>query len=146
MKTILPNLVVIGSLVLGAQNARSQDQGPEDDEPAYGSAVEYRPSDVEVSSGLSEADISAVLRPSLYQLRHCYERLRLRQFEAKGTLRLNFIIGPNQHVLAVDVDRDTIGDDEMRACVVAKIEHWMFPTPQKGQEVQVKIDFVFRAP
>lgn len=95
------------------------------------------------SGGLTQAEILAVIRSNLNQIRKCYEELLVRLPGASGKMSSHFIVGPEGKVTISKIQGSTIEDDKMKSCVVKHIAKWKFPAPRGGKDVTVNYPFVF---
>lgn len=98
-----------------------------------------------VSGGLSQGEISGVIRNHHNAIRHCYEKVLQKQPSATGKVRIKFVIGANGGVISTATEQDTIRSSELNSCIIAKIRTWRFPKPSGGQKVTVTYPWVFRA-
>ncbi len=96
-----------------------------------------------VSGGLSQNEILGVIRANLNQIRHCYETLLQREPGASGSLKVQFEIGLDGRVAAVNPTASTISDPTMKNCVLGVVQRWSFPKPRGGSPVQVNYPFTF---
>jgi outer membrane biosynthesis protein TonB len=105
--------------------------------------VELPAEDPVVSGGLTNQEISAVIRANLNQIRHCYEQLLQRSPSAQGKLTTGFVIGTDGSVTSSEIKAGTLADSVMQGCVTSRIARWKFPKPRGGQPVTVTYPFVF---
>ena len=96
-----------------------------------------------IAGGLSQAEVQAVIRANLNQIRHCYEQLLQRSPSAQGKVKVRFVVKPNGRVGSAKIVNSDIKDMVMRGCVTSKVKRWKFPIPRGGQAVTVNYPFVF---
>jgi TonB family protein len=96
-----------------------------------------------VDGGLTQQEVSAVIRSHLNEIRHCYEQLLQRSPSSAGKVQVKFVVGQNGRVTSANVENSSISDAQMQGCIVGKIRTWEFPRPRGGQVVNVDYPFVF---
>ena len=97
-----------------------------------------------VSGGLSQGEVSGVIRSQHNAIRHCYEKILQKQPNAAGKVTMRFVIGANGSVLTTSVQQDTIRSSELNSCIIARIRTWKFPKPAGGQKVTISYPWVFK--
>lgn len=76
----------------------------------------------------------------------CYETALKRNPTLAGKITLRFTIGKIGKVTKVDIEVDTMHDDDVNACIVDHAKNWRFPAPQSGSDdVQFSYPFIFQA-
>ena len=96
-----------------------------------------------VDGGLTQQEVSAVIRSHLNEIRHCYEQLLQRAPSSAGKVQVKFTVAPSGRVSAASVANSTISDAQLQGCIVGKVRSWSFPVPRGGQPVHVDYPFVF---
>ena len=96
-----------------------------------------------VDGGLTQQEVSAVIRSHLNEIRHCYEQLLQRSPSSAGKVQVKFVVGQNGRVTSANVANSSISDAQMQGCIVGKIRTWEFPRPRGGQVVNIDYPFVF---
>ncbi|MEI8026697.1 MAG: TonB family protein [Pseudomonadota bacterium] len=96
-----------------------------------------------VDGGLTQQEVSAVIRSHLNEIRHCYEQLLQRSPSSAGKVQVKFVVGESGRVNSASVTNSSISDAQMQGCIVGKIRTWNFPRPRGGQAVNVDYPFVF---
>ena len=97
-----------------------------------------------VSGGLSQGEVSGVIRGQHNAIRHCYEKVLQKQPNAAGKMSVKFVIGASGKVLTVKIVQDTIRSNELGGCIIANIKTWKFPKPAGGQKVTITYPWVFK--
>lgn len=76
----------------------------------------------------------------------CYEAALKRNPTLAGKITLRFTIGKIGKVTQVDVEVDTMHDDDVQKCIIEHAKSWRFPAPQSGSDgVQFSYPFIFQA-
>ena len=76
----------------------------------------------------------------------CYEAALKRNPTLAGKITLRFTIGKIGKVTKVDIEADTMHDDDVSACIIDHAKGWRFPPPQSGSDgVQFSYPFIFQA-
>ena len=97
-----------------------------------------------VSGGLSQGEVSGVIRSQHNAIRHCYEKILQKKPNAAGKVTMRFVIGANGSVLTTSVQQDTIRSSELNSCIIARIRTWKFPKPPDGQKATITYPWVFK--
>jgi TonB family protein len=90
---------------------------------------------------LDPAVIQRVVRGHVPRIKACYQRVLAKHADAKGQLRVQFVIGNTGVVTSAAIDRGS-GIPELDACVMAIFIKMQFPPPTGGS-VNVRYPFVF---
>lgn len=100
----------------------------------------------EVGNGtISTQDIQVTIRADLKAIRTCYERELAKSPGLGGRLEVQFTIGLDGRVSAVeDVSDEAFPSQKVTDCVMARFTKLDFPRP-RGGAVNVKYPFVFKA-
>lgn len=96
-----------------------------------------------VSGGLSEGEVTQVLKAHENAIRHCYEQLLQRNPKANGHITAKFVIGAQGRVISVSKSTDTVGSPTLVDCIFSKIRQMSFPKPRGGEKVQVSRPWKF---
>lgn len=101
--------------------------------------------DVVLEGGLEKSVVQATIAKYLSQVRACYEQglkanpglggLVTMSFEVSGTGTLNF----------ANVQKSTLGNNEVESCISQKMLTWKFPNPRGGVNVKVVYPFLLRS-
>lgn len=76
----------------------------------------------------------------------CYEAALKRNADLKGKITLRFSISKLGKVSHVEIEVDTMHDDDFSKCIVERASSWRFPPPQSGSnEVQFAYPFIFQS-
>jgi hypothetical protein len=95
-----------------------------------------------VDSTLDASAIANTIRRNLGGVRACYESGLKRNPNIGGKLSVRFAISTVGKVTSVDIENDSMHDDDVASCVKGKIQMWRFPPGQGGDVVY---PFVFQA-
>lgn len=103
-----------------------------------------KPSQVQNDGGgLTQNEVSGVIKSHLNEIRGCYEELLQRLPSASGKIAVKFVVALNGKVATVKVMKATLKDSAMIECVIGKVQRWAFPIPRGAQPVTVNYPFVF---
>ncbi len=97
-----------------------------------------------VDGELDPSIVSKEVRSRLGAIKACYERALKRNPNLSGKIVIRWTITPAGTVSGVDVENDTMGDNEVSGCIKSLIARWRFPAPAGGS-VEVAYPFVFQA-
>lgn len=76
----------------------------------------------------------------------CYEAALKRNPTLAGKITLRFTIGKIGKVTKVDIEADTMHDDDVSQCIIDHAKNWRFPEPKGGSDgVQFSYPFIFQA-
>jgi hypothetical protein len=95
-----------------------------------------------VDSTLDASAIANAIRQRIGAVKACYEAGLKRNPAIGGKLSVRFAISNVGKVTSVDIEGDTMHDDDVAGCVKSRIQSWRFP-PGGGGEVVYP--FVFQA-
>ncbi len=102
----------------------------------------------EVTSGarqrrgtLGKEVIRRVIRRHLNELKRCYEEASTEKRDLSGHFMLKFTISGAGAVVASEVERTTMSDSAVGACVSQAVRRWRFPKPEGGGIVIVSYPF-----
>jgi hypothetical protein len=106
---------------------------------------ESAPQDLDPSD-LDPSAVAAKIRQYRGALVACYEAALKRSPNLSGKITLRFTIGRIGKVTKVDIEVDTMQDDEVKQCIIDRAMNWRFPPPQSGSDgVQFAYPFIFQA-
>ncbi len=98
------------------------------------------------ASDLNPAEVAAKIRQYRGALVACYETALKRNPNLSGKIVLRFTIGQIGKVTKVEIEADTMHDDEVNQCILARAMNWRFPAPQSRSDgVQFAYPFIFQA-
>jgi outer membrane biosynthesis protein TonB len=97
-----------------------------------------------VDGDLDPSIVSKEVRSRLGAIKACYERALKRNPTLSGKIVIHWTITAAGTVSGVDVENDTMGDNEVASCIKSLIVRWRFPAPSGGS-VEVSFPFVFQA-
>jgi outer membrane biosynthesis protein TonB len=97
-----------------------------------------------VDGQLDPGVVSKEVRTRLGAIKACYERALKRNPTLSGKVVVHWTITAAGTVSGIDVENDTMGDNEVSSCIKSLIARWRFPAPAGGS-VEVSFPFVFQA-
>jgi TonB family protein len=128
----------IGDLNTGGGG--TADVGTKKEAKISGRVVDSSP---EVESGDIDRDgLARFVKARLSAIQGCYEAQLKRNPSLRGKIVVRFTIGENGRISDVEIDENTMGNDEVASCIKAKIRAWSTPF-KPGGEVPVSYPFVF---
>ncbi len=96
-----------------------------------------------VESGRCDREVVRdFVRRRLRSLQGCYERVLKRLPSLRGKLTFRLVIGPDGRAGEVEVDEDTLDNEDVSACMRAAIRFWVLPI--RGQECPVVLPIVLQ--
>jgi len=98
-----------------------------------------------VLGALDGSLIDAVIKRHYNQIRYCYQRGLSRDGDLGGKLALRFVIAKDGTVSKADVKSNSVGSEEVGACVAERVSMMKFPEPRGGGIVIVTYPFLFSA-
>jgi TonB family protein len=98
-----------------------------------------------VMGSLDKEAIRAVIKSHRSQLNGCYLPRLSEAPQLAGNIHVKFVISPSGGVSTASVERSTVNDADLEACVVQAVAGWAFPEPKGGGIVQVKYPFIFKS-
>jgi len=108
-------------------------------------------SDIAISSGnptvegsLDKELIRRVIHAHRNQVRFCYESELVRHPGMNGKVTVKFIIGANGLVQKSGLDASTLGNGNVKGCIVSRVTQWEFPKPKGGGIVVVSYPFLLK--
>jgi TonB family protein len=95
---------------------------------------------------LDPAAVAAKIRQYRGALVACYETALKKNPNLSGKITLRFTIGRVGKVTKVEIEVDTMHDEEVNQCIVDRASNWRFPAPQSGTDgVQFAYPFIFQS-
>ena len=95
---------------------------------------------------LDPAAVAAKIRQYRGALVACYEAALKRNAGLAGKITLRFSINKLGKVSNVEIEVDTMHDDDFSKCIIERASSWRFPPPQSGNsEVQFAYPFIFQS-
>src|SRR5262249_15532417 len=108
-----------------------------------GIVKESAPTDVDGS--LDPSVIIKEIRQRIGAVKACYESGIRRNPNIGGKLTLRFAVSSIGKVTKVDIENDTMHDDEVASCIKARVSSWRFPAPPSGSTAEFSYPFIFQA-
>ncbi len=99
--------------------------------------------DAEIDSSTVDKDaLFRVIRQHLPSVKGCYEAQLKRSPMLRGKLVMHFTIAASGHVTDVGADSNSMGSDEVEACIIRLIKSWVFPFKPES-DTTVSFPFLF---
>lgn len=98
------------------------------------------------SARLAMEPIREVIRRHLPAIRGCYDEGLARRPELEGRIDVVFTVDGTGVVSEASVQRSTLGDTTVEACVVGEVLRMRFPERAPGGFVRINYPFVFERP
>jgi len=134
----------IGSLVASGPSS-GIGTGDKTEKKVKAIVQESAPQDLD-SGDLDPAAVAAKIRQYRGALVACYEAALKRNPNLSGKITLRFTVGKIGKVTKVDIEVDTMHDDEVNQCITERAINWRFPPPQSGSDgVQFAYPFIFQS-
>lgn len=86
--------------------------------------------------------VREIVREHIDEVRGCYNEGLARDPELAGRVAVNFVIGPDGHVVSATVQQG-LGDDGVDQCLVEHVKTWKFPAPGGSGNVIITYPFNF---
>ncbi len=93
--------------------------------------------EVIVGGALEKADIDALVRRSINQIRYCYHRELSGAPGLAGQVDLRVSIDGSGATTTVAVERSTMSHESLESCLVGRFARMSFPAPADGKPVRV---------
>lgn len=94
------------------------------------------------STSVNRESLGQYIRPRLRSVQQCYERELKRNPDLAGRIVVRFVISMAGRVSEVSIEENTMGDDNVAACITNTIRRWIFPIKPE-EEAAVSFPFVF---
>lgn len=134
----------IGSLVASGPS-EGLGTGEKTEKKVRGIVQESAPQDLD-SAELDPAAVAAKIKQYRGALVACYEAALKRNASLSGKITLRFTISKLGKVSSVDIEVDTMHDDDFNKCIIDRASSWRFPPPQGGtSDVQFAYPFIFQS-
>lgn len=96
-----------------------------------------------IVGALDRADIEAVIKRHLSQIRYCYQRELQRDPDLSGKITMGFTIAKDGSVAKAGVSTSTLNSAAVDQCIESRFYRMQFPEPRGGGIVVVKYPFLF---
>jgi TonB family protein len=96
----------------------------------------------EVKGSLDKDIIRRIVRAHINEVRHCYNKLLVKEPTAEGKVTVSFTIDATGKVSVSSVTDNTTGNDDVAECIAKAVKRWTFPRPTGGGVVTVSYPFV----
>lgn len=100
-------------------------------------------SDAVIVGTLDKADIEAVIKRNMNQLRYCYQRELTRDASLSGKITVKFVIAKDGTVSSATTRSTTMANKAVEDCLNGRFLKFQFPEPAGGGIVIVSYPFVF---
>jgi TonB family protein len=97
-----------------------------------------------VDGALDPSLVSKEVRTRIGAIKACYERALKRNPNLSGKVKVRWTITAAGTVAAVEIEEDSLGDNEVSSCIKGLVSRWRFPAPSGGS-VEVVYPFVFQS-
>ncbi len=97
-----------------------------------------------VDGELDPSLVSKEVRTRIGAIKACYERALKRNPNLSGKVKVRWTITAAGTVSAVEIEEDSMGDNEVASCIKGLVSRWRFPAPSGGS-VDVVYPFLFQA-
>jgi TonB family protein len=97
-----------------------------------------------VDGALDPSLVSKEVRTRIGAIKACYERALKRNPNLSGKVKVRWTITEAGTVSAVEIEEDSMGDNEVSSCIKGLVSRWRFPAPSGGS-VDVVYPFVFQS-
>ncbi len=94
---------------------------------------------------LDPGQVAAKIRQYRGAMVACYEAALKRNATLAGKITLRFSVNSVGKVSHVEIEVDTMHDDDFAKCIVERAQSWRFPAPKGGGEVQFAYPFIFQS-
>lgn len=94
---------------------------------------------------LDPGQVAAKIRQYRGAMVACYEAALKRNATLAGKITLRFSVSSAGKVSHVEIEVDTMHDDDFAKCIVERAQSWRFPAPKGGGEVQFAYPFIFQS-
>ncbi|MBL9042177.1 MAG: AgmX/PglI C-terminal domain-containing protein [Myxococcales bacterium] len=94
---------------------------------------------------LDPGQVAAKIRQYRGAMVACYEAALKRNPTLAGKITLRFSVNQAGKVSHVEIEVDTMHDDDFAKCIVDRAQSWRFPAPKGGGEVQFAYPFIFQS-
>lgn len=92
---------------------------------------------------LTRADIEAVVKRNINQLRYCYQRELVKSPSLAGRITVKFVITKDGSVSSATTKASTLHSTRVESCLNARFMRFTFPEPKSGGLVIVSYPFTF---
>lgn len=94
------------------------------------------------SASVDKESLGKYIRMRIKSVQQCYEKELKRNPSLRGKIVVRFVITTQGRVSDVSIDQNTMGDDNVGACIVSLIRRWTFPVKPED-DAPVSFPFVF---
>jgi TonB family protein len=99
-----------------------------------------------VGPGADGSEIRRVVAKNAAAAKACYAAaLRKNPGVGGGSLAVAFTIGPTGNVVETSIQRSTLADAELAACIQKTIRRLQFPVPPDGAPQKVVFPYTFKS-
>lgn len=92
---------------------------------------------------LDAAEVARVVKSRITAIQMCYQKGLNKNYGLEGKIKVRFTIGTSGRVTKASIENNTLGDPEVGACVLDKVESFVFSKPEGGS-VEFVFPFVFK--
>jgi TonB family protein len=87
---------------------------------------------------LDAAEVARVVKSRITAIQMCYQKGLNKNYGLEGKIKVRFTIGTSGRVTKASIEENTLGDPEVGACVLDKVQSFAFSKPEGGS-----VDYVF---
>jgi Ca-activated chloride channel family protein len=120
--------------VAGEVDLSARSQGMKDERKDKEASTKWVLKSVAVTAGVSQAEITNIVRRHLSELERCTAGASLR-----GVLELLLVLNPDGTVKAAEVIAPAIREGAVKKCLTVAVKKWRFPVTAQGGEARVTL-------
>lgn len=102
------------------------------------------PSDADVPAAdgdVSRKQLLRLIKGHIPSFRDCYERILKEHEGLEGKMRLTIDVMPSGRGSPVRIESDSVGNEDLRACIVRRSTYWRFPKPFRPVSLAFSVVF-----
>ncbi len=103
-----------------------------------------KPSRAEIDGTMNTSAVARTIRRGMGAIRTCYQRALKRNPDLSGKVVVRLMINTMGKVTSVEIDSDSVGDNQVTSCIKSYASRWRFPPPEGGS-AEVAVPFVFQS-
>ncbi|MBK8010515.1 MAG: AgmX/PglI C-terminal domain-containing protein [Deltaproteobacteria bacterium] len=90
---------------------------------------------------VSRKQLLRLIKGHIPSFRDCYERILKEHEGLEGKMRLTIDVMPSGRGSPVRIESDSVGNKDLRACIVRRSTHWRFPKPFRPVSLAFSVVF-----
>ncbi len=103
-----------------------------------------KPHRAEIDGTMNTSAVARTIRRGMGAIRTCYQRALKRNPNLSGKVVVRLMINTMGKVTSVEIDSDSVGDNQVTSCIKSYASRWRFPPPEGGS-AEVAVPFVFQS-